>query len=496
MMHELLYLHGNFKEMVRYIGLPDAFYQPAEDPKGTIEKDLYRQPFISRRYTVADFIRHWRQSDTSNAYVQGNAMGACLTVYALTTRLLNSMSTQPTTALDTLLQQIKHLSFAFVDDEGRDCGFSIAYLEKVPNFFAIAEIKKTRAAPDQRKVQFWFARTRNMLPVDLELDNETAATRMPHSKLKHSLLNIEALPAEVKQLIDVCITEEGALNMPQIDKKQALLKAHTNIDGWTQQKVDQFKQLFIALQQQLETHYIDNPNTRNSSTYQRILENIKKNIELSNEIFELKLDLEDKAGRQFQTECLKLKTNLLRLLRAPLLNQPYKEVNDALTKQFPNINQLTSTSFVKRRQSSIVIATIATLAAVATAISLVSGLLPALTLSFLVLSPLVITLAAICVSLTNWLYVGLKGLSEKKTIVSYHRCQREYLEERGLSPALYEQYKRNPSLLASPILSTSSTDTASPTNSDTPPCSTDPNHVFSEEPLAPEQECASPLLIR
>ncbi len=234
---------GNYVEVVDRLGLPDHFYKPGTEGvyKHDVLKDLARTSYVSFDRT-ADQLKNQLQvhSDESYSYTQGNFVGRIFTKIYVENCQMYTSSTDDAIMHDTHHDYLQSIEMAYIDDRGRNCGFTLTYLREPPveghpdipleqrkRHFSIAIIENTTAEPTARKVTF-------LCSSELFSENHQGAD-----------LDAAAVHGEVEQALNsrqintllLGLIKDGVLSMPTFEALRARIKGGLNIDNRDEQRI-------------------------------------------------------------------------------------------------------------------------------------------------------------------------------------------------------------------------------------------------------------------
>lgn len=217
-MTDILKIEANYKRVCdTFLGVGEDFYSPVDmlENCAQIEKDLPRTVYLSRAHSLQTLQNRWRQTDTDNTYTQGNMDSR---IFGETFTKNKTLSNP--TLIDRNLElryfsALKSCGFAFIDKQGRDCGFNVSYCADAPQFFTISMIVNTRLAPEHRRVTIYQSTDNDYYPSLQALSGDACSdgVRLDQSQLKKQLLALDGLTDEVTYFIDDIFQDNGTLEV-------------------------------------------------------------------------------------------------------------------------------------------------------------------------------------------------------------------------------------------------------------------------------------------
>jgi hypothetical protein len=221
-------ISGNYIKVLNRSGLPPCFAEP-QDPetrKEQIEKDLPRGAFVDvNGRTFNDLKNTWSDPSAVASYTQGDMDARVFSViYDNYIFNIDQQSQSANCSVENLFEKKQDLSFAYYDDTGTACGFSIVYHndETNPSLQSIAIIHNTTADPADRVVTCYCAFDLIQDPGDT-LDPLTEA--QVSSDLWHHLNS-----SSIQRLIQSVLSDSGQINFEKLNTLRNRIKVNHNLD--------------------------------------------------------------------------------------------------------------------------------------------------------------------------------------------------------------------------------------------------------------------------
>ena len=166
---------GNYKKVIDVLGLPKAFYESQAslvDYEEQLDKDFSRTAYVSDTFTVEQMKSALRKTDHLKgiySYAQGNFDAGVFGEVHPRLSPAYQESIELSIAEGTSSNAFDSIRFAYIDDVGRNCAFSLSYIRKDPNIakgeqfidiekrkyqFAVAIIKDINFAPVDRTITY------------------------------------------------------------------------------------------------------------------------------------------------------------------------------------------------------------------------------------------------------------------------------------------------------------------------------------------------------
>jgi len=142
---------GNYLEVLQQTGLFNTFGEHSSDALETIQADLPRTPVFHYQENQDRFQNLWNSLNSQQIYSQGDMTA---NIFSL---IFQSFAQQQSLEIgdDNSLFMPKNkgqLNFAYFDDAGVPCGFSVIYSKRDPQLWSAAIIHNTTNTPENRTV--------------------------------------------------------------------------------------------------------------------------------------------------------------------------------------------------------------------------------------------------------------------------------------------------------------------------------------------------------
>ncbi|STX52221.1 Uncharacterised protein [Legionella busanensis] len=216
--------HGTYPEAMKAISptVTEELFKPEDnDPKTAIGRDLPQANFvISAKKKRTDFEGAWRDKAKDQVnYVQGDMSGGSISMHfgQLLSQLANknllekwglsNLGDEPYRCLTSVEKGgfLVNVSFAYCDDEGNYCGFSLETLTNNPNYWEVAIIRKTTDLRENREVTILL----NLGKQDVSEDIFKSSEKMgPIQEELKTALN----SAVMVELLSPLFKEQGFIN--------------------------------------------------------------------------------------------------------------------------------------------------------------------------------------------------------------------------------------------------------------------------------------------
>lgn len=164
-------MHGNYAELIAKLGMPKVFLEQyaADKLMPEIKKDIARTVFYpTRHYTYEHFRQAWLNNPDA-AFTQGNMDSAVFPISIIT-----SFAMKDPEKYEHLLSNRKDLRFAYFDQTGSLCGYTLCYSSETPEQWCICIMRNTQAAPEEREVFVYTAEELTPVQEDELLEPEEA----------------------------------------------------------------------------------------------------------------------------------------------------------------------------------------------------------------------------------------------------------------------------------------------------------------------------------
>ncbi|RUR04265.1 hypothetical protein ELY15_15730 [Legionella sp. km772] len=229
-------ISGNYVDVVNALGLSPGYYgvQKREAYDQQVAKDLPRICYVNFSGNVAGMKK--RLADTSHlkdkelSYTQGDFYGGVFTESRIKATPIFIETTMSASEEGTLKNYFDTLAFAYDDDNGRHCGFSLGYLrddsdltipvEQRPLNYALTIIRDVNKAPSEREVTFLthpaFLPKKNGKAIDSQMVVAEMAKEL-HSE-------------SIQKLLTPLFNEQGAIDFPQFQALAERITPDHNLD--------------------------------------------------------------------------------------------------------------------------------------------------------------------------------------------------------------------------------------------------------------------------
>ncbi|MBI2786401.1 MAG: hypothetical protein HYX60_08905 [Legionella longbeachae] len=240
-MVQVQFVSGNYKEICQkgIPGLTPSWLFYTDNSSHEILKDIHRQLFLhTNGKTFDDFIAAWISPHASKSYTQGNITATLFSkmphfmyyVEPFKEKLDNKYKNNGTDIWTKCGENKTDISFAFFDDDGVPCGFSL-YLtnddEGKPNTWVVSVIRNTTAEPEYREAIIFG-------PQDiLRAPNDPLVSLTDAEKKLSSFINSKELANHLKDIflangeVDISKLSKFEPNKPSEKDNVGLFIGHT-----------------------------------------------------------------------------------------------------------------------------------------------------------------------------------------------------------------------------------------------------------------------------
>lgn len=228
--------------------------QDQSEIKVDIAKDIERTRFVNfEGKTFEDFKKIW-ESNKITDYSQGDMDASFFHGIWQKKQDLNNAETD-------FASTCKPFSFAYINNKGEPCGFSITYHEDFPEKWSVAIIKNTNNPPNKRTVSLYcpeYFQTRNA--AQAILDDSTISNDV--------LLELES--DSIRQVLAKVINPDATVNFNEIRRLKGIIKPNKDID------TSKFNIMYYeAVKQQLLTKINSNKKNKHYQKAQEIVERVE-----------------------------------------------------------------------------------------------------------------------------------------------------------------------------------------------------------------------------
>lgn len=241
-------LMGNYSNIIAAFKLEYSY----SDPKNTIQQDLVRTPFVDfNGKTIQSLRQTWEDQNVSDIYTQGNMTAASLAItpwlgHVFSDDNLDAKPQRTQKEPPSAFVNRKDLSFAYYDDQGIPCGFSLNYSKAAPSLWIAAIIHNTPVDPQKRSVTVFCSN-------EIKTEHPNAQMLTEDTVLSDILQTLGS--SKIQQLLSQIIHPNGTVNIDALEQLEERIGNEQNIDN---RDVKQ-----VQLQKALDSMFASNPNDIN-----------------------------------------------------------------------------------------------------------------------------------------------------------------------------------------------------------------------------------------